>query len=93
MAADIRLVAIGSEAARARQNSYLVTARDRDHFALSDLAAYYFGGYQNDYEGEGESEGGRGLTGYIYTDRPVYRPAPLSGQLLKSRKGRRTKER
>ena len=63
-----------AEAARARQNSYLVTARDHDQFALSDLAAYYFGG-QNDYEGEGESEGGRGLTGYIYTDRPVYRPA------------------
>jgi uncharacterized protein YfaS (alpha-2-macroglobulin family) len=64
-----------AEAAAERNNSYLVTARDRDHFALSDLAAYYFGANQNGgEEGEGESEGG-GMTGYIYTDRPVYRPA------------------
>ncbi len=65
-----------AESARNRQDSYLVTARDHDHFAVSDLAAYYFGGYQSGgEEGEGESEGGGGLTGYIYTDRPVYRPA------------------
>src|SRR5437870_4586596 len=30
-----------AEEARERQNSYLVTARDRDHFAISDLAPYY----------------------------------------------------
>ncbi|MEK6407867.1 MAG: MG2 domain-containing protein [Acidobacteriota bacterium] len=65
-----------AEASSEQRNSYLVTARDHDHFALSDLAAYYFGGYQSEgYEGEGESEGGGGLTGYIYTDRPIYRPA------------------
>lgn len=66
-----------AETSRERQNSYLVTARDHDHFAISDLAAYYFGGYQSDSEeGQGESEdGGGGLTSYIYTDRPVYRPA------------------
>jgi uncharacterized protein YfaS (alpha-2-macroglobulin family) len=59
------------------RNSYLVMARDGDHFAISDLAAYYFGYYggEGEYEGEGESGGGRGLTGYIYTERPVYRPA------------------
>ena len=65
-----------AETARQRQDSYLVTARDHDHFAVSDLAAYYFGGYQSrSEEEEGESEGSAGLTGYIYTDRPVYRPA------------------
>jgi uncharacterized protein YfaS (alpha-2-macroglobulin family) len=62
-----------AESATERRNSFLVTARDKDHFALSDLAASYFGGNQVE-EGEGEGEGG-GLIGYIYTDRPVYRPA------------------
>ncbi len=67
-----------SESARDRNTSYIVTARDHDHFAISDLAAYYFGGNAGggeEGEGEGESEGTGGLTGYIYTDRPVYRPA------------------
>lgn len=66
-----------AETTREQQNSYLVTARDHDHFAVSDLAAYYFGGNQSggEEEGEGESEGSGGLTSYIYTDRPVYRPA------------------
>ena len=65
-----------SEAPRDKNSSYVVTARDHDHFAISDLAAYYFGAYSSGgEEDEGESEGGGGLTGYIYTDRPVYRPA------------------
>ena len=59
---------------RDENSSYVVTARDRDHFAISDLAAYYFGVYGSEGE-EGESEGGGGVTSYIYTDRPVYRPA------------------
>lgn len=65
-----------SEVPRDENSSYVVTARDRDHFAISDLAAYSFGVNGGGGEdGEGESEGGGGLTGYIYTDRPVYRPA------------------
>ena len=63
-----------SESAREENSPYIVTARDRDHFSISDLAAYYFGVYGGEGE-EGESEGGGGLTSYIYTDRPVYRPA------------------
>ncbi|HEY1403882.1 MAG TPA: MG2 domain-containing protein, partial [Pyrinomonadaceae bacterium] len=46
--------------------TYLVMATEREHFAISDLDAYTFGG------SDGESES---LTSYIYTDRPVYRPA------------------
>jgi uncharacterized protein YfaS (alpha-2-macroglobulin family) len=58
------------------RNSYLVMARDGDHFAISDLAAYYFGYYGGEGDEEPEGESGVGaLTGYIYTDRPVYRPA------------------
>lgn len=65
-----------AEPARDKNSSYVVTARDHDHFAISDLAAYSFGVNGGDgEEGEGESEGTGGLTSYIYTDRPVYRPA------------------
>ncbi|HEV2799085.1 MAG TPA: MG2 domain-containing protein [Pyrinomonadaceae bacterium] len=46
-------------------SSYLVMATEREHFAISDLDSYIFGGYG------GESDN---LTSYIYTDRPVYRP-------------------
>jgi uncharacterized protein YfaS (alpha-2-macroglobulin family) len=60
---------------RDENSSYLVTAQDHDNFAISDLAAYYFGVYSGGEEGEGESEGGGGITGYVYTDRPIYRPA------------------
>jgi len=66
-----------AERERAEQNTYVITARDRDHFAISDLE-YYFGywGYEGEgegYEGEGYTIGG--ITSYIYTDRPIYRPA------------------
>lgn len=44
-------------------NDYLVMAVKGDHFAISDLYSYSFGDSSNN------------LTSYIYTDRPVYRPA------------------
>jgi uncharacterized protein YfaS (alpha-2-macroglobulin family) len=47
--------------------SFLVMARQGDEFAISDLDSFYYGA---DTE-EGDD---RSLTGYIYTDRPVYRP-------------------
>ena len=53
----------------AGRDAYLVLATAKDQFAISDLEAFYFGG-------EGDEEGGDSgkLAGYIYTDRPVYRP-------------------
>jgi uncharacterized protein YfaS (alpha-2-macroglobulin family) len=66
-----------AEQAENKNNSYLVTARLHDHFAISDLQPFYFGQYGGEGDEEGgdyESQGG-GVTGYIYTDRPVYRPA------------------
>jgi hypothetical protein len=45
-------------------NSYLILARRRDEFAISDLEPYYFD----------ESDGSKGVASYLYTDRPVYRP-------------------
>ncbi|HEV2915147.1 MAG TPA: MG2 domain-containing protein [Pyrinomonadaceae bacterium] len=48
------------------RDSYLMMASDRDSFAISDLDSFYFGAYGEDYDPS--------LTGYIYTDRPVYRP-------------------
>jgi len=53
--------------ADANDDSYLVLASQKDNFAISDLQSYYFGGYAGD--GEGSK-----IKGYIYTDRPVYRP-------------------
>ncbi len=46
-------------------NSYLILAKRDDQFAISDLQPYYFS--------EGDESGER-LPGYVYTDRPVYRP-------------------
>ena len=53
-------------------NSYLIMASGRSEFAISDLEPYYFGGYEAEDE---EGGGDQSLTAYIYTDRPVYRPA------------------
>ena len=44
---------------------FLVFASHREDFAISDLESYYFD------NGEGEEEN---VTGYVYTDRPIYRP-------------------
>jgi uncharacterized protein YfaS (alpha-2-macroglobulin family) len=49
-------------------SGYIVMASDRDQFAISDLDSYYFSQFANGEEDDNN------LTGYIYTDRPVYRP-------------------
>ncbi|MDQ1729084.1 MAG: alpha-2-macroglobulin [Pyrinomonadaceae bacterium] len=49
-------------------DSFLILAKQNNNFAISDLGSFYFGGYD---EEEGASES---VKGYIYTDRPVYRP-------------------
>ena len=51
------------------RDSYLVMASGGGQFAISDLEPYYFGWYGDDEVGN--------LTGYIYTDRPVYRPGQM----------------
>lgn len=45
----------------------LIFAKESGNFAISDLGSFYFGGYEDEQEGEN-------IKGYIYTDRPVYRP-------------------
>jgi uncharacterized protein YfaS (alpha-2-macroglobulin family) len=47
-------------------DSLLILAKQSNNFAISDLGSFM--GYE-DYEDEGEN-----FKGYIYTDRPVYRP-------------------
>src|SRR6266480_2654081 len=47
--------------------SLLILAKQNNNFAISDLGSMYFGGYED------EEDGGN-IKGYIYTDRPVYRP-------------------
>ena len=47
--------------------SLLILARQSNNFAISDLGSMYFGAYEDEEEGEN-------VKGYIYTDRPVYRP-------------------
>lgn len=49
-------------------DSYLIMAAGGNEFAISDLQPYYFGWY-------GDEGGDQNLTSYIYTDRPIYRPA------------------
>ncbi len=51
------------------KNSYLVMARDGNNFTISDLDSFYFNSYA------GAETNDQSLTSYIYTDRPVYRPA------------------
>ena len=46
-------------------DNYVVFATHRENFAISDLASYYFS------EDGGEEQN---VNGYIYTDRPIYRP-------------------
>ncbi|HKV40595.1 MAG TPA: MG2 domain-containing protein, partial [Blastocatellia bacterium] len=61
------------------RNSYLIMIRHESEFAINDLEPYYFtSGGEGGQEGEdeGDENGGSGdLAGYVYSDRPVYRPA------------------
>jgi uncharacterized protein YfaS (alpha-2-macroglobulin family) len=53
------------------KNPFLIMARERDNFVISDVDSFYFGGEG----GEDDVLTGEDLTSYIYTDRPIYRPA------------------
>jgi len=53
-------------------NGHLVMATAGENFAISDLNSFYFGGGESDGEDEA---GGDNSKSYLYTDRPVYRPA------------------
>jgi len=54
-----------------QQNAFLIMAHERDNFVISDVDSFYFSGY----EGEDDVLTGEDVTSYIYTDRPIYRPA------------------
>src|SRR4029450_7858067 len=49
-------------------NSLLILAKQSTNFAISDLGSMFYG------YGDYDEEGTENLKGYIYTDRPVYRP-------------------
>jgi hypothetical protein len=53
------------------KNPFLIMARERDNFVISDIESFYFGGDG----GEDDVLSGDDVTSYIYTDRPIYRPA------------------
>jgi len=55
----------------APKNAYLIMAHERDNFVISDVESFYFSGEG----GEDDVLTSEGLTSYIYTDRPIYRPA------------------
>jgi hypothetical protein len=51
----------------ANNSNFIILASHRDNFAISDLESFYFSGF-------GEDTTGENVQGYIYTDRPIYRP-------------------
>jgi uncharacterized protein YfaS (alpha-2-macroglobulin family) len=51
-------------------SAYLVFAHAKDNFVVSDLDSFYFGGDEYD-DGSYDPH----VTSYVYTDRPIYRPA------------------
>ena len=53
------------------KNPFLIMARERDNFVISDIESFYFG----DQGGEDDVLSSDEVTSYIYTDRPIYRPA------------------
>jgi uncharacterized protein YfaS (alpha-2-macroglobulin family) len=46
-------------------SNFVILGSQEENFAISDLESFYFGNF---------GEQGENLQGYIYTDRPVYRP-------------------
>jgi uncharacterized protein YfaS (alpha-2-macroglobulin family) len=48
--------------------SLLILAKQSSNFAISDLGSFFFSGY-------GDEEDSENIKGFIYTDRPVYRPS------------------
>jgi uncharacterized protein YfaS (alpha-2-macroglobulin family) len=55
-----------------KSNPFLIMARERDNFVISDVDSFYFGGYGGE---DLDVLTGEDVTSYIYTDRPIYRPA------------------
>ncbi len=54
-----------------QSNPFLIMAHAGDNFVISDVDSFYFGGYG----GADDVLTGEDVTSYIYTDRPIYRPA------------------
>src|SRR5205085_3244429 len=54
-----------------QKSAYLIMARERDNFVISDVESFYFSGEG----GEDDALTSEDVTSYIYTDRPIYRPA------------------
>jgi uncharacterized protein YfaS (alpha-2-macroglobulin family) len=57
-----------TEPEQTNSDSFLILAKQSNNFAISDLGSFYFGGYEDEEGGDAT------VKGYIYTDRPVYRP-------------------
>ncbi|HET6980441.1 MAG TPA: MG2 domain-containing protein [Pyrinomonadaceae bacterium] len=50
----------------ANDSNFIILGFDRENFAISDLDSFYFSNFGEDVEN---------VQGYVYTDRPVYRPS------------------
>jgi alpha-2-macroglobulin len=61
-----------SDTGESSKSAYLIMAHDHDNFVISDLESFYFGGGGDEEGSEGSNSS---LVSYIYTDRPIYRPA------------------
>ncbi len=57
--------AVDPDVPEINNSNVVIFASHRDQFAISDLDSFYFDGFRN----EGEN-----VQGYIYTERPIYRP-------------------
>ncbi len=56
-----------ADAEEPNNSNFVILASDHDNFAISDLESFYFRGLGDEDESES-------VQGYIYTDRPIYRP-------------------